>query len=128
LVSVFILAFSIIGMVRFAILYWRGLLVRTAELPISEEVRVAAQLSSGEITGKDFAALAGLFSLTPGGSGGVTLVRAYFRMVQVVAAVGRTQAACAAWAEREMATCARYVGVQIDGRLQMSFAEQGGMI
>jgi hypothetical protein len=128
LVSVVILALSVVGMVRFAILYWRGLVIRTAELPISEEVRVAAQLPSGEITGRDFAALAGLLSLTPGGSGGVTLVRAYFRMVQVVATVGRTQAACAAWAEREMAICARYVGVQIDGRLQMSFAEQVGTV
>jgi hypothetical protein len=27
-----------------------------------------------------------------------------------------------------MAICARYVGVQIDGRLQMSFAEQAGQI
>jgi hypothetical protein len=115
-------------MVRFAILYSRGLMIRTAESPVSEEVRAAAQLSSGEITGRDFAALAGLHSLTPGGSGGVTLVRAYLRVVQLVAAVGRTQAACADWAEREMATCAKYVGVQIDGRLQMSFAEQGGMV
>jgi len=127
-VSGFILAFSILGMVRFGILYWRGLLVQTAELPVSEEVRAAAQLSSGEITGKDFAALAGLHSLTPGGSGGVTLVRVYFRVVKMVAAMGRTQAACSAWAEREMAICARYVGVQIDGRLQMSFAEQAGMV
>jgi len=67
-------------------------------------------------------------SLTPGGSGGVTLVKAYYRAVKVVGAIGKTQAACAAWAEREMAICARYVGVQIDGRLQMSFAEQAGQI
>ncbi len=128
MVAGIILALSIVGMIRFAILYCRGLMVRTAELPVSDEVRTAAQLSNGEITGKDFAALAGLHSLTPGGSGGVTLVQAYFRVVQLVGAVGRTQAACAAWAEREMATCAKYVGVQIDGRLQMSFAEQAGMV
>jgi hypothetical protein len=126
MVSVFILAFSLVALIRFGVLYCRGILVRAAELPVSEEVRTAARLSGEEITGRDFAALAGVLSMTPGGSGGVSLVKAYFRAVQVVGAIGRTQAACAAWAEREMAICARYVGVQIDGRLQMCFAEQAG--
>ncbi|MBV8513700.1 MAG: hypothetical protein JO260_00230 [Acidobacteria bacterium] len=93
---------------------------------MSEEVRSAARLAGEEITGRDFAALAGVLSLTPGGPGPVTLVKAYYRAVQVVGAIGRTQAACAAWAEREMAICAKYVGVQIDGRLQMCYAEQAG--
>jgi hypothetical protein len=126
MVSVFILAFSLAALIRFGVLYCRGILLRTAELPVSEEVRTAAQLSGEVITGRDFAALAGVLSLTPGGSGGVTLVKAYYRVVQLVGAIGRTQAACAAWAEKEMAICARYVGVQIDGRLQMCFAEQAG--
>jgi hypothetical protein len=101
-------------------------MMRTAELPLSEEVRSAAQLSGKEITGRDFATLAGLHSMTPGGSGGVTLVKAYYRAVQLVGAIGRTQTACAEWAEREMAICARYVGAQVDGRLQMCYAEQAG--
>ena len=123
MVSGFILAFSLVALIRFGVLYCRGILLRTAELPVSQEVRAAAHLS-GEITGRDFAALADVHSLTPGGSSGVTLVKAYYRAVQLVGAIGKTQAACAEWAEREMAACARYVGVQIDGRLQMSFAEQ----
>jgi hypothetical protein len=126
MVSGFILAFSLVALIRFGVLYCRGILLRTAELPVSEEVRSAARLSGEEITGRDFAALAGVLSLTPGGSGGVTLVKAYYRAVQVVGAIGRTQAACAAWAEREMSICAKYVGVQIDGRLQMCYAEQAG--
>jgi hypothetical protein len=126
MVSVFILGFSLVALIRFGVLYCRGILLRAAELPVSEEVRTAAQLSGEEITGRDFAALAGVLSMTPGGSGGVSLVKAYFRVVKVVGAIGRTQAACAAWAEREMAICARYVGTQIDGRLQMCFAEQAG--
>jgi hypothetical protein len=126
MVSVFILAFSVVALIRFGVLYCRGILLRAAELPVSEEVRTAAQVSGEEITGRDFAALAGVLSMTPGGSGGVSLVKAYFRVVKLVGAIGRTQAACAAWAEREMAICARYVGAQIDGRLQMCFAEQAG--
>jgi hypothetical protein len=128
MVSGFILAFSLVALIRFGILYCRGILVRTAELPVSEEVRAAARLAGEEITGRDFAALADMHRLTPGGSGGVTLVKAYYRAVRLVGAIGRTQTACAAWAEREMAICARYVGVQIDGQLQMSFAEQAGRI
>src|ERR1700742_2766312 len=128
MVSGFILAFSLVALIRFGVLYCRGILLRTAELPVSEEVRTAARLSGEEITGRDFAALADMHSMTPGGSGGVTLVKAYYRAVQLVGAIGKTQAACAAWAEEEMAACARYVGVQIDGRLQMSFGGQGGQI
>jgi hypothetical protein len=126
MVSGFILAFSLVALIRFGILYCRGILLRTAELPVSEEVRAAAHLSGEEITGRDFAALAGVHSMTPGGSGGVTMVKAYYRAVQLVGMVGRTQAACAAWAEREMAICARYVGAQIDGQLRMCYAEQAG--
>ena len=126
MVSVFILGFSLVALIRFGVLYCRGILLRASELPVSEEVRTAAQLSGEEITGRDFAALEGVLSMTPGGSGGVSLVKAYFRVVKMVGAVGRTQAACAAWAEREMTICARYVGAQIDGRLQMCFAEQAG--
>ena len=74
MVSGFILAFSLVALIRFGILYCRGIMLRTAELPVSEEVRAAAHLSGEEITGRDFAALAGVHSLTPGGSGGVTLV------------------------------------------------------
>ena len=124
MVSGFILAFSLVALIRFGILYCRGILLRAAELPVSEEVRSAARLTGEEITGRDFAALESVHSLTPGGTSGVTLVKAYYRAVQMVGTIGRTQAACAAWAEREMAICARYVGAQIDGRLQMSFAEQ----
>jgi hypothetical protein len=115
MVSVFILVFSLVALIRFGVLYCRGILLRTA-----------AQVSGEQITGRDFAALAGVLSMTPGGSGGVSLVKAYFRVVKLVGAIGRTQVACAAWAEREMAICARYVGAQIDGRLQMCFAEQAG--
>jgi hypothetical protein len=125
-VSGFILAFSLVALIRFGILYCRGVMMRTAESPLSEEVRSAAHLTGQEITGRDFEALAGLHSMTPGGSGGVTLVKAYYRAVQFVGALGRTQAACAEWAEREMAICARYVGAQVDGRLQMCYAEQAG--
>ena len=87
MVSGFILAFSLVALIRFGILYCRGIMLRTAELPVSEEVRAAASLSGEEITGRDFAALAGVHSLTPGGSGGVTLVKAYYRAVQLVGAV-----------------------------------------
>src|ERR1700753_135553 len=122
MVSGFILAFSLVALIRFGVLYCRGILLRTAELPVSEEVRTAARLSGEEITGRDFAALADMHSMTPGGSGGVTLVKAYYRAVQLVGAIGKTQAACAAWAEREMAAGRRSVGGRSVGRRRRGFA------
>jgi hypothetical protein len=109
-----ILAMSIVALFQFALYYWRAILAGASAQPVSEEVRTAAHIDSGGITGKDFKVLSAIHHVIPGGSG-LGFVPLYYRMVD---AVGAVVPVIAAWAEREKSICAHYVGVQIDWRLQ----------
>ena len=120
--SAMLLAISVVALSQFAIYYWRAILVAGAGQPVSERVLAAAGVQNGLVTRRDFETLAGLHDLTPDlnpGGGGLGLVRLYYRAIDGVdALIGRRIPAIAGWAERELATCARYAAVQIDRRLQ----------
>jgi hypothetical protein len=126
MVPALILAISVVWLVRFAISYFRAILMQAGSVAVSDEVRAAARLRKAEISGQDFAALRGVHSLTPGGPGGVGFVAMYYRAVQAVGVLAGGHATVAAWAKREMANCACYVGVQIDRRLRLGMAQQAG--
>jgi hypothetical protein len=113
-----ILAISIVALLQFALYYWRAILAGALAQPVSEEVRTAACIDRAVITGKDFAALAGIHHTIPGGSGGLGFVPLYYRMVDAVGALAMRIPVIAAWTESETAICAHYVGVQIDRRMQ----------
>ena len=115
-----ILAISIVTLMRFALSYWRAILIGASAQPVSEEVRAAAQVEGG-ISAKDFNALAGICRIVPGGSSGLACVSLYYRTSRAIQSVVGQRTAFARWGEREMAICAHYVGVRIDQRLQLSF-------
>jgi hypothetical protein len=121
-----LLAISIVALSQFALYYWRAILAGVAAQPVSDRVLAAANLDAGRMAGQDFKKLAGLHELTPElepGSGGLTLVRAYYRVVEGIAALsGLRLPALAEWCERERVICARYAAVQIDRRLQVNLA------
>jgi len=121
-----LLVISIVALSQFALYYWRAILAGVAAQPVSERVLAAASLDAARMNGQDFEKLAGLHELTPelgAGSGGLGPVRAYYRIVEGLAALsGVRLPALAEWCERERVTCARYAAVQIDRRLQANLA------
>lgn len=121
-----LLAISIVALSQFALYYWRAVLAGVAAQPVSDRVSAAANLDAGRMHGRDFEKLAGLHELTPelgAGSGGLTLVRAYYRIVEGLGALsGAHMPTVAEWCERERVICARYAAVQIDRRLQSNLA------
>jgi hypothetical protein len=121
-----LLAISIVALSQFALYYWRAILAGVAAQPVSDRVLAAANLDSGRMQGQDFEKLAGLHELTPDlgpGGGGLSLVRAYYRVVEGLSALsGVRMPAVAEWCERERVICARYAAVQIDRRLQANLA------
>ncbi len=121
-----LLAISIVALSQFALYYWRAILAGVAAQPVSDRVLAAANLDAGRMAGQDFEKLAGLHELTPQlgpGSGGLTLVRAYYRVVEGLGALsGKRMPALAEWCERESVICARYAAVQIDRRLRVNLA------
>ena len=80
-----LLAISIVALSQFALYYWRAILAGVAAQPVSDRVLAAANLDAARMKGQDFEKLAGLHELTPElgpGGGGLTLVRAYYRIVE----------------------------------------------
>ena len=121
-----LLAISIVALSQFALYYWRAILAGVAAQPVSERVLAAANLDAERMQGRDFEKLAGLHELTPEltpSNGGLTLVRAYYRIMEGLAVLsGLRMPAMTAWCERERVICARYAAVQIDRRLHANLA------
>jgi hypothetical protein len=121
-----LLAISIVALSQFALYYWRAILAGVAAQPVSDRVLCAAHLEAGRMKGQDFETLAGLHELTPDlqtGGRGLTLVRAYYRILEGLSSLSGTRMpAVAEWCERERVICARYAAVQIDLRLQSNLA------
>src|SRR5690348_11227561 len=115
-------AISIVALSQFALYYWRAVLAGVAAQTVSGRVLAAANLEAHRLKGQDFEKLAGLHELTPElrpSGGGLTLVRAYYHIVEGLAALsGARMPALAEWCESERVICARYAAVQIDLRLQ----------
>jgi len=121
-----LLAISIVALSQFALYYWRAVLAGVAAQPVSDRVLAVANLDAASMTGQDFEKLAGLHELTPdlqSANNGLTLVRAYYRLLEGLAALSSVRIpALAEWCERERVICARYTAVQIDRRLQANLA------
>jgi len=117
-----LLAITIVALSQFGLYYWRAVLAGMAAQPVSDRVLLAAHLEGGRMKGQDFKRLAGLHDLTPDlrpNGSGLTLVRAYYRMIEGLAVLsGLRMPAVAEWCERERVICARVAAVQIDRRLQ----------
>jgi len=106
-----------VALSQFAVYYWRAVLAGVAALPVSDRVLVAAHVEDGRLLAQHFETLAGLYEVTPDlqpNSGGLGLVRVYYRLVQSLGLLPML----AAWSERERLICARYAAVQVGRRLQ----------
>ena len=119
-------AISIVALSQFALYYWRAVLAGVAAQPVSDRVLSSAHIADGRPSAHDFQTLAGLHELTPDlrpGTGGMTLVRLYYRALKTADSfVGSRMPALAAWSDRERTLFARYAAVQIDRRLQANLA------
>ncbi len=117
MIAAILFAISVAALGQFALYYWRAVLAGVAAQPLSDRVRMAAGLASESVDAADFQTVVRLHELTPGlkdDNGGLGLVRVYYSAVK---ALGRLPA-LAAWSQREMATCSRYVAVLVDQRLE----------
>lgn len=117
-----LLAVSMAALTQFTMYYWRAIVAGVAAQPLSNRVLTAAQLSEESVGSADFETILNLHELTPcltNGHGKLRAVRAYYRVAR---ALGRVLPQLAAWTEREMATCSRYVAVMVDQRLERNLA------
>ena len=126
MLAALIFVMSVAALAQFAVFTWRAGLLSMAEQPLSQELCKTAGISASSIGAKDFEALSSLQQMCPElkqASHELWPVRAYFQVVRVLAWLGGAKLPIwAAWANREMATCTRYLAVVMDQRLQSNKA------
>lgn len=126
LFAAILLAISVVTFGQLALYYWRAILAGVAAQPLTDRVCEAAGLTGVSVGSADFRAVLDLYRLTPGirdGDGGLGLVRAYYHAVEALGRLaGLRLPSLAAWADREMATCSRYVAVRLGQRLESNLA------
>jgi hypothetical protein len=122
MIAAVLLVFSVVALVQFALHYWRAMLAGVAAQPLSEQLQLAAQIDKSSLGSADFESLVSLHGLTPGLKGDssqLLAVRLYYSSTK---ALGRLVPQLADWTQREMSTCAQYVAVVMDQRLQRNLA------
>jgi hypothetical protein len=108
MIAALILVFSLAALAQFGFYCWRAAVITFA----------AADVSDSTLEDKDFQALSTLNEICPtlnSSSPRIRLVQAYYRAVERLNA---SFPSAAGWAQQEMATCARYMAVAVDQRLQ----------
>jgi len=107
---------------QFMLYYWRSVVAGVAAQPVSDRMRKAAGLAGASVGPADFQAVVDLHGLTPDlkhDDGSLRIVRAYYSVVEALGRLaGFRLPAVAAWSEREMTTCSRYVAVLVDRQLE----------
>ena len=125
--SAALLSIAVVAMGQFAVYYWRAVFTGMASLPISSRVLEAAQVREESLCGNDFEKFASLLNLTPElkeAKGGLTMVKAYYAVVQrAQTMVANFSPMLAGWAEKERMLCARIAAVHIDRRLEANLIQ-----
>jgi len=119
--SFILLIASTIGVAQFGLYYWRSLIAGFASQPLSERFPQFSGLNHNIPDAEDFNALMSLHRLTPTlgrRQDSLSALRAYYTGVGIL----RRLPALRQWAQREMATCSRYVAVLVDQRLSENLA------
>ena len=129
MVALFILVFSAVALLKFAILQWRAIWISTANQPLSGSLQLTAGIDGTAIGAQDFSTLIDLCDrLSPGlkkTSPWLKEVSFYHRVVaKLDRAFGRKLPAISTWANREMQTCSRYAAVVLDQSLSMNMDRQ----
>jgi len=129
MLPLFILAFSSVALVRFAVSQWRAIWITSANQPLSDSLQLTAGIDAAAIGAQDFGPLLNLCDrLSPNlrsTSPWLGEVSMYYRLVAALDQICRAKLpAISAWATREMRTCARYVAVLLDQNLAMDLDRQ----
>ena len=125
MLSLFILMFSGLALIRFALSQWRAIWISSASQPVSDSLQLAAGIDATNIGARDFGRLMNLCDqLSPElkkSSPWLSEVSAYYRTVAKVEQVCNARVpSISTWASREMQICARYVAVVLDQNLAMN--------
>ena len=126
MIAAILFVVSLAALGQFGLYYWRAIVAGVAAQPLSDRVRTAAGLASASVSAADFHAVMSLHDLAPrlkDDNGGLWFLRMYYGAVATLGRLaGHSLPRLAAWTQREMTTCSRYVAVLVDQRLESNMA------
>lgn len=122
--AIFILAFSVLALLRFAIHQWRLIWLTAANQPLSDSLRSATGVDGESVGAADFKTLLGLCNeISPDLKKSTPWLREvtmYYQLMRKFEGILRSvQPALSNWALAEMKTCSRYVAVVLDQHLSV---------
>lgn len=120
MVAAIILAFALVAVGQFGLIWWRATMGHVAESPLSDRIRAAAALEGDAVSGNDFQTLLSLYETCPSlkkDSKGLGPVRVYYAAMNGLSRLCSAIPAVVEWAQSEMATCARFAAVCVDQRM-----------
>ena len=124
MIPIFILGFSLVALVRFAIAQWRLILLSAASHQLSDSLQLSTGISGAAIGPQDFGTLKGFCEqLSPESkktSSWLKEVSLYYRIIALVEKLP----SLSPWANREMQLCSRYAAVVLDQNLAMNLDRQ----
>lgn len=122
MISVIIFGISLVAAGQFSFYYWRTMISRVAERSVSDQLWAAVRAASGGDHSHSFRTVLTLLQVAPqlrDSRSDFVAIRAYYVLIEVLArCIPQTES----WLKSEMGTCARYVAVVLDQRLERSGA------
>jgi hypothetical protein len=120
--SAIIFSISLVAAGQFAFYYWRTMISRVAERSVSDRLWAAVRAASGGNNSHSFRTILTLLQVAPhlrDSRSDFVAIRTYYALIE---ALGCYVPWTDSWLENEMGTCARYVAVVLDQRLERSGA------
>lgn len=124
MLSIFILGFAAVALVRFVVAQWRAIWLTSANQPLSDTFGDTVGIDSGSINESHFGNLIdlcrkespGLKTISPW----LPEVARYYRFLALLrTATSRRIPRVSSWFAAEMAACARYAAVTLDHHLRI---------
>jgi hypothetical protein len=130
--AVFILVFSTIALVRFAVSQWRAIWITAASQPLSDEFRLVTGINEATVGTQEFGALLVLCNrLCPGLQKATPWLREiafYYRIVSKLERLfSLNLPSVANWAKGEMRICSRYAAVVLGQSLALQLDRQAAI-
>ena len=126
MVVTIIITVSVFALAMLGFFYWRAIICGIARQPISDPIRVAAEVVSEGIGPRDFRNIIILKDLSPDLYGRSECFKGICANYTIVERLGKLLPVLSAWADVEMTTCSRYAAVLMHQHLQrnMIYAAQ----
>jgi hypothetical protein len=119
MIAALIFVISVAAGIQLAVFSWRAAMISFAGQQVSTPLAIS-------MTAKGFREITAVQALcpdlTPSRSKQLRPVQAYFRSLELLNSLSKAIPACGAWAQQEMAICARYATAVMEQRLQSNQA------